>query len=557
MNFPLVLILVLAALLRLCNLASLSLSLFGDELDVGYHALSLFKTGADYTGHFLPTYIQSLAEWRTPLLMYVTAPFVGLMGPSSFSVRLPVALLGLINIYLIYRLSNRLFPHPKKLIGLLAALTLAITPWHIHYSRIAFESTLLLTLLLVGFHLFLSYTHSQRFPYLLFPIPLALSLYTYSTAALFVPLLFVALLFIYRKRLKLKNLFLHLLFFFPLLIPYFLSLLSGEASNRFSGISIFSDPNLIDQVVTTRTEVWVTPSFWETLFHNKVQIYLVTFLRQYLTTFSPQFLFLYSDTFARHSVTGFGALPWVTLPFLLLGLIYTLNNYKKPSSQFLLSWLLLSPIPSALTQNGAAHATRLFILLPPLVIFAGIGLDLFFSSLKKSYRLITLITFVILVFLNLAFYWHSYSAHYAARNAKLYNYGYEDIFKKLIPLQEKANNIYINNSYQPSIISYAFYTSLSPKLMQQNYSKLAHESGDQFFGYQLLDNLYFGKIKVEIDLAKFLAPNDIYLAVQGIEVPGDWDWSKTPPEGLKILAVTHDVFGSPLFYLVTPTSSNF
>ena len=55
----LALVIMVGSLFRLIDLANLPISLFGDEIDVGYHAWSLITTGRDYMGNLLPTYIQS------------------------------------------------------------------------------------------------------------------------------------------------------------------------------------------------------------------------------------------------------------------------------------------------------------------------------------------------------------------------------------------------------------------------------------------------------------------------------------------------------------------
>ncbi|MBU1129689.1 hypothetical protein KKE45_00015, partial [Patescibacteria group bacterium] len=79
-----------------------TLSLFGDEADVGYHAYSLLKTAKDYKGNLLPLYIDSLAESRAPLLMYTTIPFVYLFGLKPTFVRLPSVIFSLISILCLY-----------------------------------------------------------------------------------------------------------------------------------------------------------------------------------------------------------------------------------------------------------------------------------------------------------------------------------------------------------------------------------------------------------------------------------------------------------------------
>ena len=147
----LVLIFSLAFFLRFYRLDHLEL--FGDELDVGYQAYSLLKTGRDYMGQKLPFYIHSFAEWRAPLLMYATAPFVGIFGLNEWGVRLPPVVFGLLDIFLLYCLVKLLTKNEK--LALISAFILTVIPWHIHYSRTAFEATLLLALMLGGTILFL------------------------------------------------------------------------------------------------------------------------------------------------------------------------------------------------------------------------------------------------------------------------------------------------------------------------------------------------------------------------------------------------------------------
>jgi 4-amino-4-deoxy-L-arabinose transferase-like glycosyltransferase len=174
-NFWLLLILVFAVFLRLYKLDNLEL--FGDELDVGYHAYSLLKTGRDYYGQKLPFYIHSLAEWRAPLLMYTTVPFVAVFGLNEWGIRLTPIFFGVLNIFLLYYLVKKLTKNEK--LSLFSALLLAVAPWHIHYSRAAFEATLLLTLVLGGTIAFL------KSKWLAAVLLFAFSFYAYNTANIF------------------------------------------------------------------------------------------------------------------------------------------------------------------------------------------------------------------------------------------------------------------------------------------------------------------------------------------------------------------------------------
>jgi len=65
---------------------------------------------------------------------------------------------------------------------------------------------------------------------------------------------------------------------------------------------------------------------------------------------------------------------WVFLPFLKI---------KGKEKWLIISWLLLAPIPSALTKDGGNHATRLFLMIPPLVILSALGLNKIIDWAKK------------------------------------------------------------------------------------------------------------------------------------------------------------------------------
>lgn len=540
------LVIAIGAFFRLFNLGTLPISLFGDEVDVGYHAWSLITTGRDYMGHLLPTYIQSLTEWRAPLLMYVTAPFIGLFGHSAFAVRLPVALIGIASIYLIYVLTKKLFP--SKVFGeglpLMASVLLAITPWHIHYSRAAFEVVPLLFLEMLGTYLFI--TRKEFLSFIIF----ALTLYTYSTASVFTPLLVAILYFIYRPDLfKIKNLGKFLL---PIIIalPFIYSVFFGQAAGRFKGISIFNDPKIIESIILQRTDPWVSQTPIEVSFHNKYFAYATAFGQNYLQAFSPQFLFLQGDPNFRQSVGTQGELLWIFLPFLLWGLFISIKNIKQKSFSLIVLWIILAPIASSLTQAGGTHATRLFLMLPPLIIFSAIGLWDFITSIRS--KLSWFIIFLLFVF-GFANYWHRYSAHYRYESAAMWQSGYEDIFAQLKPLLVGSQNVYINNTAAPSLTKFALFTDFSPSDFQKAYQGNNPDSFDNglFRGFRFGDKYYFGEAINLETLQKLLQPGDIYLAAQGKEIPGDWDWSKTPPTGFKVVGITYDTLNKPQFSLIT------
>jgi len=539
-------ILFLASFLRLFQLYSLPISLVGDEIDVGYQAWSLGTTGRDYTGHLLPTFLQSVSEWRTPLLSYVLAPVLAIFGPSTQAVRLPVALMGVLNIFLTYLLFQKLFPKYKNY-GLFAAFLMAISPWHIHFSRIAFDSTLLLNLYLSGLLLLLDGKFALSLPIFI------LTLYTYPTANVFTPLLLIAAFLILKPKIEFRKNVFYYLFTLILVIPFGLNLLNGSATGRFGGIGIFADPKLTESIITTRTESWIIGRKFEPLFHNKPLLFLKTFFDQYTEAFSTDFLFVNGDPDFSHSIGEFGEFYLLFAPLFFIGLFSVFSRLKDPHARLLLAWLVLAPIPSALTQGGGSHAIRLIILLPALVILFTLAIVDINSFLTRSrLKIFMNISFIFLCFVSLILYWHRYSDHYRYLSARNWQSGYEQTFKVLSQVGNTGHNIFINNTYEPSLLKYVFYSGYSPAKFQKEFSGDKTQTAiiPGFDGFRLGDHLYFGAIQSGVSLADFLQSGDIYVAAQLKEIPGDQDWSKSGQPGFRVLGVTYDVYHQPLFTVV-------
>src|SRR3989344_5582438 len=108
-RFGLVLIIGLAAVLRLVGLGSNPPSLYWEEAALGYDAYSLWRTGKDYHGNSFPLVaFPSFGDYKPSLYFYVAAPFVGTLGLSEMAVRLPSALAGLLSGLVFYFIRRRL-----------------------------------------------------------------------------------------------------------------------------------------------------------------------------------------------------------------------------------------------------------------------------------------------------------------------------------------------------------------------------------------------------------------------------------------------------------------
>lgn len=561
-GYILILILLLAGVLRIVGLNKVPPELFGDEVDVGYQAYSILTTGKDYSGNFLPFYIESFSEWRAPLLMYVNAPFVGIFGLNEWGVRLPSALLGIATVYLIYWLGKKIFN--SEVVGLVGAFAIAISPWHLQYSRAAFEASLLLFLLLLAtvFAIKGLEGKTKRTLYWLISVILfSLTFYTYNTANIFVPLLALGFAWVWKKEIlglgRTKQVAI-LLTTIVFILPIVWNILFGFAALRFSHFSVFSDKDIVDQINQRRTEAG--GGLVETLAHNKLVGWSRRMVDNYASAFSTEFLFKDGDYVLRHSIGEIGEFFWIESVFLILGVIYLVVN-KTKYSWLVFWWLIIAPIPAALTKDGAHHATRLILMLPPLIWLISYGFVQGYNLLSKKSTFVknaALCVITIILTAEFGLYLHRYWIHYPKETWRWWHVGYKDAMQALSSSSDDYNRVFINDTYEPAFIRFVFWTKQDPRGIIANFKGQDYKKNiiDGFDGFSYKDKYFFGTTSYKSNGEKmpvqdFIESGDLYLVSQRDEVAGDWDWSKDPPSNIRVLKTIYDPYEKPIFYLIT------
>ncbi len=251
-KYILLAIIILASFLRLYKLGSYPPSLNWDEASLGYNAYSILKTGYDEHGKFMPlTNFGAFGDYKPPLYIYATVPSIAIFGLNEFAIRLPSAFFGILTVILTYLIAKKLFGDLSLEIGnwkleiaALAAFFLAISPWHLQFSRAAFEANLGLFFSLLGIYLFLKFATGK--PWWILPSVLSFvaGMYTFTGQRLFAP--FIVLIFAvqFRKQIlsNIKIVFLSAfiagIIFFPL-YKFATSTLEGRL--RFNEVTIFND----------------------------------------------------------------------------------------------------------------------------------------------------------------------------------------------------------------------------------------------------------------------------------------------------------------------------
>lgn len=136
----LLLIFLIGSFLRFYRLSSIPDSIDGDEAAFGYYAYSLEKEKTDEYGNKYPLYFESIGDYKYPVYAYLSILPVKLFGLNEFSSRFLSAFSGSLTIVLLFLITSLIYE--SKNITILSSFLLAISPWHIIFSRGAFESNL-------------------------------------------------------------------------------------------------------------------------------------------------------------------------------------------------------------------------------------------------------------------------------------------------------------------------------------------------------------------------------------------------------------------------------
>ncbi len=550
-NFLLILILILAALLRIWRLDLVPVSLFGDEVDVGYHAFSILKTGRDYLGNFLPINVHSLADVKPAFYSYMTIPTVAIFGISPYGVRLPAALFGILGVWFFYLFVNKMTENTS--LALLSAFLLAISPWHLQYSRWGAEMGAMMAFYLIGVFFFLKSLLNSRW-LILSAVFLGLSIWAYHGAKVFIPISLLAMSIIWRKRIiriPKSHLIWSSLGLMLLVFPIFLSSLFGGI-NRFGSTSIFNKDEIISKVTSELQYHSGQFSFAYELLHNRIISWSNILIANYLHSFSFDFLFINGDSNPRHNLSGGGEFYKFQLPFLIVGLIFlALKKLDQKIKIFLIIWLLSAPLPSVLTEDGGNHASRLFFLLPILIFLISMGIYYSWESFRGIYRQLFVVIITIVALTSFIFYQHNYWVHYPKISEKWWHAGFKEAIQSVVSKSGQYDDVIISQADEPALIFLLAWSQYPPAEFQRKYP-LVKENMEGIGEVSRLDKYYFppiGKERGLYELGSILPKNALYLATaKEIRLDLIKEPQRVPSDLIHIQSITYPS-GIPAFYL--------
>ena len=489
----LIVILILAGILRLFNLASNPPGLTWDEAAFGYNAYSILLTGRDEYGSFLPINLKSFGDYKPALYAYIDIPFIALLGLNELAVRLPSALFGIGTVFLTFLLVLELFKNKPS--ALFSAFFMAISPLSIQFTRPGYEIGLALFLTMSGTLFFIKGLINQKL-LILSAISFGLTLFTYQSSRLFTPLLIVSLLLIYRKQIvfsKYSQISIVVLTLFGiLLLPTFFT---GQA-NRLQAMNFFAYQRTTESVNLIAQEDGMNKDYFIfKILHGEWWSYTKGLAERYLIYFSPKLLFIEGDYNERHRVPDLGVFYYFSLILIPMGLINFIRK-KGLGRNVLLAWFLLAPLPAILSRD-LVQTSRAFNMVLPFVILEAEGFYFLFNRLKTSKIFYIAPIIILFLIFNFTLYLDRYFIHAPKEYSEFWLYGYKEIFTKLPDLQ-KYDRVIISDKYGQPYIYYLFYTKYPPAQFQKQ--AVLDQPTPDVGTVRKIDNLEFKHINISGDV---------------------------------------------------------
>ncbi len=463
-------ILLLALFFRLNLLGRIPPGMTDDELREAYSASAIWHTGHDLTrGLFLPfTFVVNNFSF-SPVPIYIAAPFVGILGITPFSARLPFALAGVLSVLFTYIAARRLTR--QQPVALFSAFVMSSNVWAIQISRLAHEAIFAQMFYLAGICVFLT-DWRKKAPYyvgvsgvLLF---LAFNSYD-ATKILYLPILIV-LCMLKRKEFKKRNHALIIIVSCAVITFGIFSylFLFQKAGVHGSAYTVFQNVESGQSVELAR-RASSAPELLKVLFHNKVTYYLDIFLHHFLYVFSPDFLFLNQEASGVLSLWLRGNLYYIELPLLLLGMV-TLSSVNLPIFFFCVSLMFIGALPAGIGPEPFTYATRASFVLPWLTLFIGAGAIYLVNLVKKKLWKVCVIVLIASLYVYvIGGYLSQYYFEWSINNAAYFSKGTEDLIAYVSPLMNRYKTFEVANVNDTFVLHWALFNHTDVRKLQVFY----------------------------------------------------------------------------------------
>lgn len=458
----------LAFYLRFFALPNFPPALNWDEASHGYNAFSIFETGADEWGKLFPIInFRAYGDYPLPLNLYLTIPSIFFFGLNDFSIRLPHLILGVLTVISAYFLGLGI--SKNKYFGLLTGFLVAVDPWFLFTSKVVLQSNISVFLLISSMAAFFNRGKNKY----LFPLSLFflfLTLFSYHSTRIFSPLLLISLIFVYKNEFgrffnkntlegKLSTL---MILAFIVVLPVIL--LNKESRARSQWVFLV-DQGAINQIIEQRQSSNYSENV-KRLLYNRPAYFIREFSKNYIQYFSPQYLFQKGGTQYQFSLPNHGLLYLINLPLFYIGLVYVLNaafRKKDKICQFLLAWLLLSPVVASMTlEKMAVLRSSTMLPLPEILSVLGFYYILGYLRKNRSLKVVLSIVYIGVILYSLKGYVWRLNFEYPVNYSWSWQYGYKEVVSYVKENYDKYDRIIVTKKYGEPHEYFLFYLNYDP-----------------------------------------------------------------------------------------------
>jgi 4-amino-4-deoxy-L-arabinose transferase-like glycosyltransferase len=395
------LVTLVAAIPRLAMLTSIPAGLHGDEAWTGIDAQRILDHG------LIGPYVHSaLGQPAGPL--YFAAPFVAVFGHTVFSIRFAMAVLGVATIPCAYGAFRLMF---NRNVGAFAALLLAVSVWHVHYSRIAFMVISWPLAEMIALLLFFLALRTQRWLHFAAAgLTLGLGVYTYNAYPVF-------------------------LIGFGVLVAWAAAFHQPDLRKYGQQIGLLA---LVGLVAAVPLLLYISDSKHDYTAHHKlVSVFETTEWKTTGTTGHIDILWDNTRLFVNDGfwsgtpdfADGAGSqamIDRVSLGLLVIGIGMALWSIRRPSYMALLTMIVLLPVSTVVTTQGTYRQTLGIV--PFLAALEALPLAFVWGRAQRfgpmwrsAAMFVVAATFAAITFFNMNFYFSKFPDSGVAQ----YTFGHE------------------------------------------------------------------------------------------------------------------------------------
>lgn len=438
-KIAIMILLAIGILIRLIDIDKLPNALNVDETSSGYEAYSIANYGIDRNNNFMPAFLVSWGGGQNVLLTYLIIPFIKIFGLNIFSIRLPMAILGCISLFVIFSLLNKI---GNKKIAIIGLAFFAICPWHIMKSRWGLESNLFPDLILIFIYMLIKGLEEKKIWFYISFVIAGISAYAYGTSYFFLPVFIIPVLYILikNKKIRVKDAIVWITITAIVALPIILYVFINTFNLNQINLPFITIPKL---EVNRYKEI--------------TSIFSKDFINISITNLIDgiKIIFFQTDNLPWNSLNNYGIIYLFSIIFTAIGIInaFIKNKWIEIKYNFIFNVCFIISI--ILMIICSPNINRINIIWIPIIYYTIIGISIVIKSDKRFLIPIAIIYSIAFIM---------FSRQYMNQNSDDY-ITFEGNLESTIKYVESIDNkdIYITNDIKEPYIYVLFYTRYNTK----------------------------------------------------------------------------------------------